>query len=344
MPPIQFIPEPGKVYDLAAKSLARTVTDDRHSYFGHLDGDSRARFPEGWRFPFVETHFDPRDTSVITNFNRVTVVYFHEDPTSFPASVELVSNMSAPSEKIELHRVENSKYWAAGFILPTRKVYRYLFLVDGKLVEDPVNPRRTVDGGANSWSFFWTDYCQKAVTFEVWEALLLQRLVRHILPFNSLESEIFLNTLNPVSLTPGGGNLYRLDLEMGAVNFIDKLLAGPECHHLASYRDCLLLINGLLRKRNPYQEPRAMGEEMFVELYRQMASGNIPGWDTSRYSNPAYFLKLLRRHTFTGAFSHPRHGGNSGAYAWDYLSERFPPFDWRGGLEPPWGTNADYRG
>ena len=81
-----------------------------------------------------------------------------------------------------------------------------------------------------------------------------------------------------------------------------------------------------------------------------MITGNVPGWDYGRYDNPKYFLELLRRHTITAAFSHPKYGGNAGAAAWDYLSARYRDgdgntlFDWRRAVEPPLGTSAEYRG
>ena len=52
----------------------------------------------------------------------------------------------------------------------------------------------------------------------------------------------------------------------------------------------------------------------------------------------------------TGAFVHPKAGGNSGAAGWSYLEGRFTDaqgqtlFDWRRALEVPLGHNTDYRG
>ena len=52
----------------------------------------------------------------------------------------------------------------------------------------------------------------------------------------------------------------------------------------------------------------------------------------------------------TGAFVHPRHGGNSGTAGWAYLESRFRDaddktlFDWRQAMEAPLGRNTDYRG
>jgi hypothetical protein len=68
-----------------------------------------------------------------------------------------------------------------------------------------------------------------------------------------------------------------------------------------------------------------------------------------------YFLSLIRRHTITGAFSHPKYGGNIGGAGWSYLQERYDIknenaqtvgnyFNWELALEKPLGTNENYQG
>ena len=88
-----------------------------------------------------------------------------------------------------------------------------------------------------------------------------------------------------------------------------------------------------------------MSKEMYIDLYDQMAAGNVDGWNHSRYGSPRYFLQLLRRHAFVGAFSHPKYGGNVGAAGWAYLKERYRDsetgqtlFGWRSVMEQPLGT------
>jgi hypothetical protein len=341
------------VYNHAAKHLARTQPEPRHNYFGHLTAPNRGRFSEGWRFPVVAPFFDPARKRAILEWNIVTFIYRTDDDQPAPQTVAVVGDMEGSRRPLPLHRVEQSRYWATTVRLPTRRVFDYLFLVDQVPTLDPVNTRvrpsdrrhfPRPDRSDEQWSYFWTDYCAEALTFESWEQVLLQRLTSHILPFNSLESRIFLGNLDPSKAGASGGKAYRLDLEMGVVNFIDKLLAGAEQHQRSGYKTCLAQINSLLRQRNPYQEPREVPEEMYVQLYQDLATNQIAGWDFSAYSNPSYFLKLLRRHTLMGAFSHPKYGGNSACYAWDYLAERFPPFNWRQALEQPWGSNPDYCG
>lgn len=103
-----------------------------------------------------------------------------------------------------------------------------------------------------------------------------------------------------------------------------------------------------------------MPGEMYRDLYGEMAAGQtIPEWDYTRYQNPRFFLQLLRRHTYTGAFAHPKYGGNAGAAGWAYLAAnlrdpqtgalpaaagRAPYFDWARGLEKPLGRNPEYHG
>jgi hypothetical protein len=75
-----------------------------------------------------------------------------------------------------------------------------------------------------------------------------------------------------------------------------------------------------------------------------MASGQVEDWDYS------FVLQLIRRHTVTGAFSHPKYGGNIGAAGWEFLSETFrneqgcTDFNWKQAIEHSLGENADYFG
>jgi hypothetical protein len=127
------------------------------------------------------------------------------------------------------------------------------------------------------------------------------------------------------------------------VNYIDKVVARAERHHIDDYRTCLDLIDEVLKARNPGRDPLTLPRDAFADLYGEMADDRVGGWDTSRYGSPRYFLLLLRRHAMTGAFVHPRHGGNSGTAGWAYLQSRYP-FDWAAAMEAPLGRNTDYRG
>lgn len=134
------------------------------------------------------------------------------------------------------------------------------------------------------------------------------------------------------------------------VNYVDKLLARAEQHNRDDYRTCLSIIDGIPRNRVGGLDPLMLGPEQFEQLYGEMATDNVDGWDKGRYDSPARFLLLLRRHAMTGAFAHPKSGGNSGTAGWMYLESRFRDdqddtlFDWRRAIDAPLGHNTDYRG
>jgi hypothetical protein len=334
------------VLNRCTKYLARDTTlPPRHSYFNHLSAlPAAAQFLEGWRFPIVDTHREEGDPLGVQRWNVVTFVWRVADLGDLPQRVEVLGTFRPTHEPLRLRRLDDSRYWVGSLRMPTGISVDYVFRVDGRYVLDPINPRQRTTPDKSRWSFFWTDYCYTPVCLERWETAILQRFTSHILPLNTFEASIFLSQLDPATLGASRSNLYRFDQPAGVVNFIDKLISGPELHYRDDYKACLREINRLLRLRNPYQEPAQMPEEMYVAMYEQMGRGDVPGWDAGVYDNPAHFLRTLRRHCFMGAFSHPKYGGNPGGFAWDYLAEAFPPFAWREGLEPPLGTNAAYRG
>ena len=231
---------------------------------------------------------------------------------------------------------------------------------------DPINPQQVTMPEGSQWSRFFTDYCTENVSFERWEILLLERLTDRILPFRTTEGqrfiELYYSGVERQTKDTQYARAYRLDQPVGAVNFIDKIVARQESHRLVDYKICLELIDNVLRLRNPYEEPSRMPVSMYDDLFTEMASDDghsLRGWDYNRYANPRFFLGLLRRHTYTGAFSHPKHGGNTGAAGWAYLAQnlrdpvsgklpspdpRSSYFDWERALEPPLGRNVEYRG
>jgi hypothetical protein len=336
------------VFDLCTKHLARDSVDERHNYHGAL-GEGRGRYSEGWRFPCVESHF-AGNPAVDGELNRVTFVYIAPTDAGDTFSVGVRGTFAPLYEIIPLERAGDSRYFAKTLLLPAGQVSRYRFVTAQNGEElDAVNPQTTTEDNGARWSCFFTFACFEAVTFERWERIILDRLTRHILPFNTEDARVFIERLNAQERA-NHPYLHRFDLSVGVVNFLDKLLAREERHQLAAYKTCLSIIDQILRQRNPYLEPRDIREEVFVSLYDQMSNGSVPGWDYARYNDPRYFLQMLRRHTITAAYSHPKYGGNAGAAAWDYLSARYRDangntlFDWRRALEPPLGGSTAYRG
>ncbi|MEI7686343.1 MAG: hypothetical protein WCL32_15090 [Planctomycetota bacterium] len=320
-------------------------------------GDLAKTCAEAWRFPLVtpdrRERADGRD-----DCNEVTFVYRIDARTSAPGQVAVLGTFATLYEPLPLRPIrfldEDTGYFALTCLVPKGQVHRYLFVADGQLMPDPVNPQRVELDNGKVWSRFFTDGFLQPLALEMWEVRLLTRLTQHILPFRAPDAENFLRRYADGLRRPAKdaevGMLYHLIKSVGEVNGIDKLLAREESHRLIDYRICLLEIDALLRRRYPHVEPSQLPSAVFVQLYQDMASNRVDGWDYSAYESPQFFLYLLRRHAVTAAFGHPRYSGNVGAAAWAYLAERFadsttgePLFDWRAALEKPLGRNDDYR-
>lgn len=345
------------VLNFAGRCLARADGPARHDYGQYGDAtDSRARACEGWRFPLIDSHRDLARPDLDARYNRVTFVYPHASDAR-PA-VAVIGTFATLFEPIPLEPVmfldEPTAYVALSILVPKGQVHRYKLVVDGRPALDPVNPQRVATADGETWSRFFTDLATQPLVLSRRELLLLTRLTDHILPFRTAEGQRFLqdfyNGADRQAKDTQYARAYRLDQPVGVVNFIDKLLAREENHHAIDYRLCLAQIDSILSRRHPTIDAAAIPKGSFIDLYGQLASGSVDGWNYETYREPQYFLKLLRRHTYTGAFSHPRHGGNVGAAAWAYLESTYRSaagascFAWQRALEPPLGDNAAYVG
>ncbi len=336
----------------ATVCLARRNIDERHNFgFGHYElGDARGKIREAWRFPVIDTCTVTPAGEAASDFNDVTFIYMAEDTA--PAQVGVIGTFGLLYEPVALRRVkfldEDTSYWALTLALPRREVYYYKFVVDGAVILDPVNPQRSVLENGVEWSRFFTWECSVPIVLESWELAVLQRLCNHLLPFRTRAGQRFLSWyyegLDQQSKQGEQRSAYRLDDSAGAAFYIDHILAREENHHLNSYRMCLKQVHRILRERAGLQEPEQISMEFYRQIYNELASGNVPGWDYGQYDNPGHFLDLLRRHAFTGAFSHPKYGGNAGGVGWSYLNQEVAPFDWRRSIEAPLGTSVSYVG
>ncbi|MDN5753159.1 MAG: gluconate 2-dehydrogenase subunit 3 family protein [Nitrosospira sp.] len=336
--------------------LTRRNTDARHNFGQYDPSDPRARICEAWRFPIIDSYAGAADEDSHA-FNKVTFVY-PADVAEAPDQVGVTGTFANLYELIPLAPVRfldaPTGYFAVSLRIPKGRAYRYKFIVGGKAVLDPVNPQQVREANGHAWSRFFTHLYTQPLSFESWELSILERLVDHIMPFRTKEGQDFLQffyrQLDQQQKEQQYVLSYRLDQSIGIVNFIDNLVAREERHHLIDYKICLSMIAGIIRKRRPGIEPARASKEIFIDLYGEMASGNVMDWDTSKYNDPAYFLQMLRRHAFTGAFSHPKYGGNASALGWRYLADRFRDakgatlFDWGRAIEQPLGTNPDYHG
>ncbi len=342
------------IYNFCAKYLARDSQDPRHNYGQYNDSELRATICEPWRLPIIDSYYDPANPEQSRLFNQVTFVYY-QGPVAIPTDVAIVGTFANLYQPIPLEQVEDSPYFAVTLIIPKGEVHRYKYRVDGQWKTDPINPQQVTLPNREVWSRFFTHACSLPVTFEEWEQRILNRLVTHILPFHTKDGQNFLdryiNQLDEQTKNSQYRATYKMDESVGVVNFIDKLVAKEENHHLVDYRVCLDIINKVLSARIPTMDVFQIPKTAFEHLYDEMASGNVPGWDYQRYGDPRYFLTLLRRHAFSGAFTHPKYHGNAGAAGWAYLQETFTTtesgktiFDWRGNCEKPYGTSEEYLG
>jgi hypothetical protein len=341
---------PDYVYNHCTKSLARDPGPPRHAFFG-VDADApRGTVSEAWRFPVVDAHEGSEPDAY--EWNDVTFIYRDGvDGSPPPADLALLTTAHRLHEPLPMPRLEDSLYRSCTLQVRKGARYRYRFLLDGRPVLDPINPQVEIRPNGDAWSSFFTWTYNQPISFERWEYTLLDRLVRHILPFNSLEARNFLARGADEGTV---SHLYRLDVSAGVANYIDKIVAREERHYRAAYETCLELLQRILQVRYPAKDLAFIEEGAFVLLYQQMADNDQAlfrdGWDPGRYQNPSHFLWLLRRHAWTGAFAHPKWGGNPGGMAWSYLTERFTEdsgrtaFDWARAMEPPLGASAEYRG
>lgn len=317
-----------------------------------------ADYTEGWRFPLVMTCLDEGKTC--HKQNEVTFIYKKEKDEKIH-SIEINGSFLPMYKTLPLQPLkfmdEDSGLYYLTVLLPVANGFHYRYIVNGLSKLDPINPQKVKFKNNREWSFFFTDFYNYSNNFEEWEMNILYRLVEQIVPFHTEEAQNFINRFYQ-SLPRGEKEampIYKLDESVGEINYITNILAREERHHLQDYKICISIIDNVLRNRyttvNSWQVP----SEAINQLYDEMASGNVPGWDYNRYSNPQYFLKLLRRHCITGAFCHPRHGGNVGGAGWNYLKEKYSIkdengqvtgsyFNWDKAIEKPIGTNPEYYG
>lgn len=355
MPVERVQKDPQYLLNLCTKYLARDNADPRSDFGQYPPGDPRAAIAEAWRFPWVDSYWDGDPASSYA-FDSVTFVWDgHRNPAT---SVAVVGTFAALYAPVPLEAVpflgEPSGYWTATLRVPKGQVHTYRYLVDGAPQLDAINPQvRELDNG-EVWSRFFTSACTVPLALSRREQGVLDALVLHVLPFrlpeNSRLVDDVYNKLDRATRDAQFPLAYLMDEDVGATNYIDKILAREERQHAIDYHICLPMIDALLRRRMGGLDPLDGPVELWSDLYGQLATRQVPGWDYGRYNDPSNFLALLRRHAITGAFAHPRHGGNSGAAGWVYLESTYTDdsgqtlFDWRRAIEAPLGHNTDYRG
>jgi hypothetical protein len=292
------------VLNHCTKYLARDNTDGRHSYFGIYDGHRGAHISESWRFPIVDAH--DLDSAAVGSTTPATDAYEYNDVTfvfaidrnsdnsiaPLPTAVELVTTCLALNQPVALRRIAESLYWSITLKVPKAQRHRYVFLVDGIRTLDSINPQSQEMATGEIWSSFFTWAYNEPITFERWEFVLIDRLTRHILPFNDKEAKNFQQREATAGNT---GHLYRLDVSVGVANYIDKILAREERHQL-SHRRCgglenaadgnaigkhviivVLPLAGRSRERSTFEDQRRHGHSSSRSTSRWKPAGSRGG-------------------------------------------------------------------
>jgi len=314
-----------RVWDCCSRFLARADSAPRHLYANlasvraegpglMAEGDRRLQICEAWRFPIVEEHDDARDC--------VTFVYAAEDSgtgtarpdaarpdAARPNTVSVLGTFDALHAPIPLQPLtcfdEPTGYFAVSLAVPRARAYTYTFVVDGEFGLDPTNPQiERLDNGA-TWSRFFTTGCRDRLSLEAWETEIIRRLADEILPFQTPEGKLFLARDSDRRARSGAITTRDPVINPAAevANHIDKLLAREECDRLLDYKLCLPQLHQMLRDRYPNVVLSDLPRDAYCDLYADLASGDIPGWNYERYENPLFFLQLLRRHTCDSAFA-----------------------------------------
>lgn len=353
-----FTPDADYTLNYCTKYLARYNTDERHAQSG---SGTSGTICEAWRFPIVDIYAGGAsavaDPAQFSFYNQVTFIYQKRDEQS-ANSVQIIgtfSNLFAPIPLVRTPFFDApTPFWSISFAVPKQQVHRYRFVVDGQPRNDAINPQTLTLPTGRTWSRFFTWECTSNLVLEDWEFDILGRLVEQIAPFRTEDGQRFLdqfyNYQDYSAKVTTFEHAYRFDESVGEISFIDNILAREESHRLNDYKICLSLIKQILRQRNPYEDPALISKEVYNDLYNEMASDNVDGWDTTKYQSPLFFLNLLRRHACTGSFSHPKYGGNATGAGWAYLSERYNDsknntlFAWRDAIQPSLGTSTDYLG
>jgi hypothetical protein len=315
---------PEAVENHCAKRLART----------------NGAISEAWDFPKLNRTAEP-------GISRLTFIVDVGDYAD-GHTVELCCTATGLDRLVPLERMGDTPWWAVDVLASDGEVHRYQFRIDGSWTTDPINPFTLQDASGVEWSRCFTNNCHQILTFERWEVEILDRLTRYIMFFRSPEAQ---------KLGTDLANGYRFNAEVGMVSYIDKALARHESHRLVDYKICLSIIDSVLRTRVPTLEPELVPDSVIATLYDQMSASDgkantqsFPDWDYTKYSNPRFFLKLLRRHAFSGAFCDPSWGGNSQGMGWSVLQALYQredgqtAFDWRRTRPAPLGTASDYAG
>jgi gluconate 2-dehydrogenase gamma chain len=112
-------------------------------------------------------------------------------------------------------------------------------------------------------------------------------------------------------------------IEAGAVNYIDRALAGPYAEYQRAYRTLLHEVNAEIRRRHG-GGARDLDDAQLDQLLGELEAGSL-GADALAAAGsrrlelglgPSSAFEMLRTHVLEGVFSDPVHGGNRDFAGW----------------------------
>jgi len=107
----------------------------------------------------------------------------------------------------------------------------------------------------------------------------------------------------PATESPGA-------VEAGAVEYIDRALAGDYAEFLSSYRKGLRALNRHAREKFGGKFVRLSDADKDAVLL-DLEAGSVP-----HFKRSADFFETVRCHVLEGVFGEPRYGGNRGLIGW----------------------------
>ena len=116
------------------------------------------------------------------------------------------------------------------------------------------------------------------------------------------------------------GRIIPTDHEPGAVeancvNFIDKALVHEDAAMKPLYRDGIVGIDGVARRRFAKRFVELTAEQQ-DEILVALEAGAAEGWPRASSATAAKFFEAVRAHTIMGFLAHPKYGGNREFAGW----------------------------
>src|SRR4051812_9739415 len=117
------------VLNYCTKYLARDGTDPRHNYGQYFDGDVRATIAECWRFPIIDSYYDPTlGYEDSYRYNLVTFIYKRPNAAT-AVDVSVIGTDTTLHELRPLRPISGTAYSALSVRVEKGRSYRYRLVI-----------------------------------------------------------------------------------------------------------------------------------------------------------------------------------------------------------------------